>query len=210
MTPRALAVCLALATGIQLAGQPRPDAWRVAFTDVGARAGLVHPGIYGGVDRKRFIIETNGCGTAFVDYDNDGWIDALVLSGTRLAAGSRVDSRDERDRAPSRLYRNRHDGTFADVTAQAGLGKIGWASSVCAGDYDNDGFIDLFVTYFGANVLYHNLGGRFEAAPFQAHAVGARWAVIVGDQELAERQAGVRDLRAAEQRSVPLDALAEE
>jgi enediyne biosynthesis protein E4 len=139
------------------------DPWPVTFTDVGARAGLVHSSIYGGVDRKRFIIETNGCGTAFVDYDNDGWIDALVLSGTRLAAGARIDSTDDRDREPSRLYRNQHDGTFKDVTVQAGLTKIGWASSVCAGDFDNDGFVDLFVTYYGANILYHNLGnGRFE------------------------------------------------
>jgi hypothetical protein len=163
---------------IELVAQPRADDWRVTFTDVAVRAGLVHSSIYGGVDRKRFIIETNGCGTALVDYDNDGWIDALVLSGTRLAADARVESRDARDRAPSRLYRNRHDGTFADVTASAGLTKIGWASSVCAGDYDNDGFIDLFVTYYGANVLYHNVGGaRFEDVTAKAGlpADGVRW-----------------------------------
>jgi hypothetical protein len=145
------------------------DSWRVTFTDVAKAAGLVHPSIYGGTDRKRFIVETNGCGTAFLDYDNDGWIDALVLSGTRLAAGARVDSRDDRDRAPSRLYRNRHDGTFEDATARARLTKIGWASSVCAGDYDNDGFVDLFVTYYGANVLYRNRGdGTFEDATVKA------------------------------------------
>jgi enediyne biosynthesis protein E4 len=152
--------------------------WPVTFTDVAARAGLVHPSIYGGTDRKRFIIETNGCGTAFVDYDNDGWLDALVLSGTRLAAGARADSTDDRDRTPSRLYRNQHDGTFQDVTARAGLTKIGWASSVCAGDYDNDGFIDLFVTYYGANVLYRNRGdGAFEDATANAGlpANGVRW-----------------------------------
>ncbi len=92
-----------------------------------------------------------------------------MLSGTRLAGGARTDSTDDRDRAPSRLYRNQHDGTFKDVTVRAGLTKIGWASSVCAGDYDNDGFIDLFVTYYGANVLYHNLGnGRFEDATAKA------------------------------------------
>ena len=154
------------------------DSWRVTFTDVAERAGLVQPSVYGGVDRKRFIIETNGCGTAFVDYDNDGWIDALVLSGTRLEPGTRVDSTDTRDRVPSRLYRNQHDGTFKDVTSDAGLSKIGWASSVCAGDYDNDGFIDLFVTYYGANVLYHNLGnGRFEDVTAQAGlpSTGTRW-----------------------------------
>ena len=152
--------------------------WSVTFTDVAERAGLVQPTIYGGVDRKRFIIETNGCGTAFVDFDNDGWIDALVLSGTRLAASGRIESTDTRDRAPSRLYRNQHDGTFKDVTSQAGLEKMGWASSVCAGDYDNDGFVDLFVTYYGANVLYHNLrNGRFEDVTAKAGlaGVGTRW-----------------------------------
>jgi enediyne biosynthesis protein E4 len=154
------------------------DPWEVTFTDVARRAGLTHPSVYGGIDRKRFIIETNGCGTAFVDYDNDGWVDALVLSGTRLAAGARADSTDDRDRTPSRLYRNQHGATFTDVTAQAGLSKIGWASSVCAGDYDNDGFIDLFVTYYGANVLYRNLGnGRFEDVTAKAGLVtgGIRW-----------------------------------
>ena len=169
-----------VAAGLAAASAPlqTPDSWAVTFTDIGARAGLVHPSIYGGVDRKRFIIETNGCGTAFVDYDNDGWIDALVLSGTRLAAGARTESTDDRDREPSRLYRNQHDGAFKDVTSQAGLTKIGWASSVCAGDYDNDGFVDLFVTYFGANVLYHNLGnGRFEDATTSAGLAtsGTRW-----------------------------------
>ena len=152
--------------------------WGATFTDIAQRAGLTHSSVYGGVDRKRFIIETNGCGTAFVDYDNDGWIDALVLSGTRLAAGARADSRDDRDRMPSRLYRNQHDGTFRDVSSQAGLSKIGWASSVCAGDYDNDGFVDLFVTYYGSNVLYHNLGnGRFEDATSKAGlaTTGVRW-----------------------------------
>jgi len=157
---------------------PSSKTWDVTFTDVAERAGLVHPSIYGGVDRKRFIIETNGSGTALVDYDNDGWIDALVLSGTRLAPGARIDSTDERDRAPSRLYRNQHDGTFKEVTAQGGLSKIGWASSVCAGDYDNDGFLDLFITYYGANVLYHNLGnGRFEDVTSRTGLAtsGVRW-----------------------------------
>ena len=141
------------------------EPWPVTFTDEAQRAGLVHASVYGDVDHKRFIIETNGCGTALVDYDNDGWLDALVLSGTRLAHGTRTPSSAPADRATSRLYRNGHDGTFVDVTAKAGLSKIGWASSVCAGDYDNDGAIDLFVTYYGSNVLYRNRGnGTFEDA----------------------------------------------
>ncbi len=171
---------LLLASGLAAALFPSqaPASWRVTFTDVAQRAGLTRPSVYGGIDRKRFIIEANGCGTAFIDYDNDGWIDALVLSGTRLESNARVDSSDDRDRVPSRLYRNEHDGSFTDVTSAAGLSKIGWASSVCAGDYDNDGFIDLFVTYYGTNVLYHNLGnGRFEDVTAEAglSTTGTRW-----------------------------------
>ena len=120
--------------------------------------------LYGGVDRKRFIIETNGSGVALVDVDNDGWLDALVLSGTRLKDGGREDAALRAADAPTnRLYRNTRNGRFEDVTDRAGLRRTGWASSVCAGDYDNDGWTDLFVTYFGRNVLYRNLGsGRFE------------------------------------------------
>jgi len=137
--------------------------WPVSFVDVAAQAGLTHASVYGGLDRKRFIIETNGAGVAFIDYDNDGWSDALVLSGTRLEEGKRKAKVWAQGEAPTnRLYRNNHDGTFADATDKAGLRRTGWASSVCAGDYDNDGFTDLFVTYYGQNVLYHNAGGRFE------------------------------------------------
>jgi hypothetical protein len=124
----------------------------VTFTDIAGAAGLSTPTIYGGIDRKRYIIETNGCGVAFFDYDNDGWMDVLILTGTRLEAlpaGSKP---------TNRLYRNNRNGTFTDVTDKAGLRRSGWASSVCAGDYDNDGFEDLFITYWGQNVLYRNNG----------------------------------------------------
>jgi enediyne biosynthesis protein E4 len=153
--------------------------WEVRFTDVAANAGLVHPSIYGGVDRKRFIIETNGAGVALLDYDRDGWLDALVLSGTRLAEGERRDAAFPPGQAPTnRLYRNRHDGTFADVTDQVGLRRTGWASSVCAGDYDEDGWLDVFLTYYGTNVLYRNdRGQRFEDVTAAAGVMGAgtRW-----------------------------------
>jgi enediyne biosynthesis protein E4 len=124
----------------------------VTFTDVAGAAGLSTPTIYGGIDRKRFIIETNGCGVAFFDYDNDGWMDVLILSGTRLEALP------SGGKPTNRLYRNNHNGTFTDVTDKAGLRRNGWASSVCAGDYDNDGYDDLFITYWGQNVLYRNNG----------------------------------------------------
>jgi hypothetical protein len=168
-----LAFCgLLLAAGVATARGPQsePDAarsastWDVAFTDVAARAGLRDPIVYGGVDRKRFIIETNGSGVALVDYDNDGWLDALTLSGTRLGENTREEMTYAPGSAPTnRLYRNMRNGTFTDVTDAALLRRTGWASSVCAGDYDNDGWTDLFLTYYGRNVLYRNRGdGKFE------------------------------------------------
>jgi enediyne biosynthesis protein E4 len=153
--------------------------WPVTFTDVAREAGLIHATVYGGVDRKRFIIETNGAGVALVDVDRDGWLDVLTLSGTRLAEGARADAQYAAGEAPTnRLYKNRRDGTFEDVTDRAGLVRTGWASSVCAGDYDNDGWIDLFVTYYGRNVLYRNRGdGRFEDVTRAAGLpdTGVRW-----------------------------------
>jgi enediyne biosynthesis protein E4 len=159
--------------------QPAPHQWPVTFTDVAERAGLKAPSIYGGVDRKRFIIETNGAGVAFVDVDNDGWIDALVLGGTRLKEGTRENETYPSGPPPAaRLYRNNHDGTFSDITARSGLRASGWLSSVCAGDYDNDGRIDLFITSYGENALYHNAGdGRFEDVTARAGLPtgGTRW-----------------------------------
>ena len=130
------------------AGQEFP----VSFTNIASVVGFSEPTIYGDIDRKRYIIETNGCGVAFVDYDNDGWVDLFMLSGTRLT-GMPV------GREPTnRLYRNKGNGTFADVTDKAGLRRSGWASSVCVGDYNNDNYEDLFITYWGKNVLYRNNG----------------------------------------------------
>jgi hypothetical protein len=157
----AAAVAGHIALGAAPAFEVETAPWPVQFTDVAAAAGLVHPSIYGGSDRKRFIIETNGAGAALLDYDRDGWLDALVLSGTRLADNERRDAVFPQGSAPTnRLYRNRGNGTFVDVTGNVGLRHTGWASSVCAGDYDADGWLDLFITYYGENVLYRNDRGR--------------------------------------------------
>src|SRR5205807_2253849 len=120
------------------------------FQDVTARAGLRQVTVYGGVDRKDYIIEVTGCGCAFLDYDNDGWLDVFIPSGVRLS--------DTPEGTSNRLYKNNRDGTFTDVTKESGLLKTGWAGGVCVGDYNNDGFEDLFVTYWGHNVIYHNNG----------------------------------------------------
>jgi hypothetical protein len=125
------------------------------FTDIAEKAGLTSQNVFGGVDTKKYIIETTGNGVAIFDYDNDGWPDIFLVNGTRLdgfPAG----------KAPTnRLYRNNHDGTFTDVTDKAGLTGTGWGQGVCVGDYDNDGWEDLYVTYYGKNRLYHNDHGVF-------------------------------------------------
>ena len=118
------------------------------FVDVAREAGLISPVIYGNPDSNDYILEATGCGCAFFDYDNDGWMDIFLLSGTRIEGPP--------PGATNRLYKNNRDGTFTDVTEKAGLHDVGWASGVCVGDYNNDGFEDLFCTYFGQNGLYRN------------------------------------------------------
>ncbi len=121
------------------------------FVDVAQSAGLTQTVYYGVPTHYTYIIETTGTGCAFFDYDNDGWMDIFVPGGRRL---------DEIPKgASNRLYKNNRDGTFTDVTEKAGLlAEAGWANGVCVGDYNNDGFEDLFITYYGQNRLYRNNG----------------------------------------------------
>jgi hypothetical protein len=144
--------------------------FHACLTDVAAAAGLKAPVIYGGVDHNKYIIEAIGCGAAFFDYDNDGWLDIFLPSGTRWEGAP--------PGTTNRLYRNNRDGTFTDVTEKAGLVKDGWAYGVTVGDYDNDGYEDLFVTYWGHNILYHNNGdGTFTDVTHKAGlwAEEVRW-----------------------------------
>ncbi|HEV2305793.1 MAG TPA: CRTAC1 family protein [Candidatus Acidoferrales bacterium] len=129
---------------------PSGKPFNAHFVDVAREAGLASPVIYGSATQDDYIIESDGCGCAFVDYDNDGWMDIFLLTGTRIGGAP--------PGTTNRLYHNNRDGTFTDVTLKAGLHRLGWASSVCVGDYDNDGFEDLFCTYWGQNILYHNNG----------------------------------------------------
>ena len=138
------------------------------FRDVAQKAGLTAPVIFGGETTKKYIIETTGTGVAIFDYDNDGWPDIFVVNGTTLAPLA------SKKTPTSHLYHNNHDGTFTDVTEKAGLTHTGWGQGVCIGDYDNDGFEDLYVTYYGKNVLYHNNGdGTFTEVSEKAHVAGS-------------------------------------
>jgi hypothetical protein len=133
------------------------------LTNVASQAGLSAVCVFGNEYTKRWIVETTGCGIAFFDYDQDGWLDIFQVSGTKLEGFPN-------GKAPTcHLYKNRRDGTFTDVTGQAGLARTGWGQGVCVGDYDNDGWDDLFVTYWGQNALYHNNGdGTFTDVTAQA------------------------------------------
>jgi hypothetical protein len=151
-------------------GKPSGLPFHARFTDVAARAGLRHPVIYGPPDRMDYILESMGSGVAFLDYDNDGWLDIFLLSGTRRegpVAG-----------ATNRLYRNNRDGTFTDVTLEAGLVRQGWAFGVTVGDFNNDGFEDIFITGWPQNTLYRNNGdGTFTDMTKAAGLLqpGPRW-----------------------------------
>ena len=143
--------------------------------------------IFGGEHKNKYLLETTGCGVAFYDYDNDGWLDIFLVNGWRLEgfpAGQEP---------TSHLFKNNRDGTFTEVTSKAGLVHSGWGQGVCIGDYDNDGFEDLFVTYFGKNVLYHNNGdGTFTDVSEKAGRGGER-----KEMEQRLRVCGLRSRRPA-------------
>ena len=125
----------------------------VTFTDVSVQAGLGGAiNVSGAVQNKQLLLEEMGGGVALFDYDNDGWLDVFLVNGTRFE--KRTGEKDP----TSFLFHNNRDGTFTNVTERAGLTCSGWGQGCCVGDYDNDGFDDLFVSYWGRNVLYHNNG----------------------------------------------------
>jgi hypothetical protein len=141
----------------------------VRYTDIAAEVGLTVVNTYGEISRKYYILETTGNGAAIFDYDNDGWNDIFITNGARIGAAGKA--------PPPQLYRNQGGGKFKDVATEAGLVKGGWGQAACAGDFDNDGHTDLFVTYYGHNVLYRNQNARFVDVTAQARlpVVGTRW-----------------------------------
>jgi hypothetical protein len=136
------------------------------FVDLADKAGLTAINVFGGEQTKKYIIETTGTGVAIFDYDNDGWPDIFVVNGTTLEGFP------QKEFPSNHLYHNNHDGTFTDVTAKAGLVATGWGQGVCVGDYDNDGWEDLYVTYYGKNRLYHNNHGVFTEVGEKAGVAG--------------------------------------
>ncbi|HEX6505484.1 MAG TPA: CRTAC1 family protein [Terriglobales bacterium] len=159
----------ALATTAQ---QSPSDPIGVSFVNIAKESGLNVKTFFGGEHKNKYLLETTGCGIAFYDYDNDGWLDIFVVNGSRLEGFPKGEE------PISHLFKNNRDGTFTDVTAKAGVGRSGWGQGVCVGDYDNDGFDDLFVTYYGNNVLYHNNGdGTFTDVSQKAGVAGkgTRW-----------------------------------
>ena len=143
--------------------------WDASFTDVAAAAGLDLRFTYGGERSKNYIIESNGSGVAFLDYDDDGRLDIFLVNGSTLEGFG------EAAAPTNRLYRNTDGSTFEDVTERTGMARSGWGSAVCAGDYDNDGGLDLFVAYWGLDALFHNDGdGAFEEVAAAAGVAGTQ------------------------------------
>jgi enediyne biosynthesis protein E4 len=155
------------------AAAPKPgNDLGLSFVNVAKESGLNAKTIFGGEHKNKYLLETTGCGVAFYDYDNDGWLDIFLVNGSRLEGFPKGQE------PTSHLFKNNRDGTFTNVTAKAGVAHSGWGQGVCIGDYDNDGYEDLFVSYFGKNVLYHNNGdGTFTDVSEKAGVAGngKRW-----------------------------------
>jgi hypothetical protein len=167
-----LILAAASAGGSVHGGQSPIPALGFSFTEVASSAGLSAVTVYGGIRTNRYLLETTGSGAAAFDYDGDGWQDLFVVNGTMLEGFPKGQE------PTSHLYRNKRDGTFEDVSAKAGLALTGWGQAACAGDYDNDGREDLFVTFFGTNRLFRNRGdGTFDDVTKRAglETVRTRW-----------------------------------
>jgi hypothetical protein len=170
------------------------------FHDISQAAGLTQPIPYGDSRKATYIIEVMGGGCAFFDYDNDGWMDLLIVGGQY------------EDHVPvgggTHLYHNRRDGTFTDVTAKAGLTNSDWATGVCVGDYNNDGFEDLFLTAYGQNRLMRNNGdGTFTDVTAKAGLHNAAPRFSSGCSFLDYDRDGWLDLFVANYADVTFDTL---
>jgi len=147
---------------------PAP-AW---FVDEAGKAGIMVRNVNGGAEAKKYIIEATGSGVAIIDYDRDGWPDIFLINGSMLPADGKTSPKTEPP--TSHLFHNNQDGTFTDITAKAGLTATGWGQGACVGDYDGDGYDDIFVTQYGKNRMYHNeRNGTFKEVAEQAGVAGS-------------------------------------
>ncbi|HYP13942.1 MAG TPA: CRTAC1 family protein [Bryobacteraceae bacterium] len=143
------------------------------FVDEALRAGLKDIFVCGDDQQKNYIVETLGTGVAFLDYDNDGLLDIFAVTASKL------DGFPPGEEPVNRLYRNKGNRTFEDVSRKAGVARAGWGQGVCAGDIDNDGLVDLYLTYWGTDVMYRNRGdGTFEDVT--PPNMGTRWGTGCG------------------------------
>ena len=162
------------------------DSGPVVFQNIAEKAGLTVWKHVMGTPERKFIIETVGSGVGLLDYDNDGWLDIYLVNG------STYDAETGKTTAPhAALFHNNHDGTFTDVAAKAGVTNERWGFGVAIGDYDNDGWPDIYVTNFGKNRLYHNNhDGTFTDIAEKAGvalgnwSTGATWGDYDGDGKL--------------------------
>jgi enediyne biosynthesis protein E4 len=188
----ALVMSLASRSLAQNLPPSKPLAPIANFVDVAEKSGLTMVNVFGGQDTKKYIVETTGTGVAIFDYDNDGWPDIFLVNGTTLEGFPDT-------KAPTNhLYHNNHDGSFTDVTVKAGLaGPAGWGQGVCAGDYDNDGWEDLYVTSYGRNHLYHNQNGVFSEVGEKSGTAGTGKAWGTGCAFVDYDRDGLLDLMVA-------------
>ena len=166
-----LCVSLAVAAAQPVAPYPASaehptPAW---FVDVAAKAGITVRNVNGSATAKKYIVESTGSGVAILDYDRDGWPDIFLVNGSELPSEKQA-----AQPPTSHLFHNNHDGTFTDVTAKAGLISTGWGQGACVGDYDNDGFDDIYVTGYGHNRLFRNQGdGTFRDVSAESGTAGS-------------------------------------
>jgi hypothetical protein len=162
------------------------DKGTVVFEDITKAAGLASWNHVMGTPQKKYILETDGSGVGLIDYDNDGWLDIYLVNGSTYNA---LEGKEDPPHAA--LFHNNHDGTFTNVTEKAGVANDRWGFGVAIGDYDNDGWPDIFVANFGKNRLYHNNhDGTFTDVAEQAGVTlgnwsdGATWGDYDGDGRL--------------------------
>ncbi|MDR3676801.1 MAG: CRTAC1 family protein [Acidobacteriota bacterium] len=151
-------------------GTQSGGAQRDQFIEVAEKSGIRFTLTSGGPEKQYIVEAKGGGGIAWIDFDNDGFPDLFLVNGSTFKQSKQGSS------PRSRLYHNNGDGTFTDVSARSGLDHAGWGMGVCVGDYDNDGLDDLYVTYYGGNVLYRNNGnGTFTEVTEKAGVRGGGW-----------------------------------